>query len=121
MIKFAADKQLSVKITMFDSNKNQQNILYKDEFDSWASQNKNLKIIYTVTEEEQASDTANWSGERGRIDKLMLKRHLTEDEIGNAVFYICGPPSMLKAMQELLQQELQIPKDRLKIEAFTGY
>lgn len=119
MIKYATDKQLPVKITMFDSNKTQQDILYKDEFDSWANQNKNLKVIYTVTEEEQHD--ANWSGERGRIDKSMLERHLTRDEIGEAVFYICGPPGMLKAMQELLQKEMQIPKDRLKVEVFTGY
>ena len=122
MIKFATDKQLPVKIIMFDSKRNEQNILYKDEFDRSANQNENLKVIYTVTEEEQEATTnANWSGERGRIDKSMLERHLSKDEIGNAIFYICGPPGMLKAMQELLQQELQIPKDRLKVEAFTGY
>jgi glycine betaine catabolism B len=32
-----------------------------------------------------------------------------------------GPPGMLKAMQELLQKEMQIPKDRLKVEAITGH
>jgi ferredoxin-NADP reductase/nitrite reductase/ring-hydroxylating ferredoxin subunit len=124
MIKYATDKQLLIKITMFDSNKNQQNILDKEEFDRWANQNKNIKVIYTVTEEEEqqeAAANANWSGERGRIDKSMLERHLSKDEIGNAIFYICGPPGMLKAMQELLQKEMQIPKDRLKVEAFTGY
>ena len=51
----------------------------------------------------------------------MLERHLSKDEIDNAIFYMCGPPGMVKAMQELLQQELQIPKDRIKVEAFTGY
>ena len=121
MIKYATDKQLPTKIIMFDSNRNQHNILYKNEFDSCARQNKNLKIIYTVTEEEQVYQTANWSGEHGRIDKSMLERHLSQNEIDNAVFYICGPPGMLKAMQELLQQELQISKDGLKVEAFTGY
>jgi ferredoxin-NADP reductase/nitrite reductase/ring-hydroxylating ferredoxin subunit len=122
MIKFATDKQLPVKIIMFDSNRNQQNILYRNEFDSWTGQNKNLKIVYTVTEEEEEeSDTSSRSGEHGRIDKSMLERHLTKDEIANAMFYICGPPGMLKAIQELLQQELQVSKDRLKVEAFTGY
>ena len=119
MIKFATDKQLPIKIKMFDSNRNEQNILYKDEFDRWAMQNKNFKVIYTVTDEDTAN--VNWSGERGRIDKSMLERHLGKDEIDNGVFYICGPPGMLKAMQELLEQDLQIPKDRLKVEAFTGY
>jgi ferredoxin-NADP reductase/nitrite reductase/ring-hydroxylating ferredoxin subunit len=119
MIKFATDKQLPIKIIMFDSNRNDQNILYKDEFDSWVRQNKNFKVIYTVTEE--STPDVNWSGEHGRIDMSMLERHLSKDEIDNAVFYMCGPPGMVKAMQELLQQELQIPKDRLKVEAFTGY
>jgi NAD(P)H-flavin reductase len=85
----------------------------------WASQNKNLNIVYTVTEEEQ--EAANWNGERGRIDKSMLERHLTRDEINGALYYICGPPGMLKAMHDLLQKELQIAKDRVKVEAFTGY
>lgn len=117
MVKYATDERLPLKITMFDSNRNQQNILYKDEFDSWSGQNKNVKVIHTITDE----GSANWNGERGRIDKPMLERHLAKDEIDNAIFYICGPPGMLKAMQELLQKQLQIPKDRLKVEAFTGY
>jgi ferredoxin-NADP reductase/nitrite reductase/ring-hydroxylating ferredoxin subunit len=120
MIKFATDKQLPIKIIMFDSNRNEQNILYKDEFDRWVRQNKNFKVIYTVTE-EGGTPNVNWSGERGRLDMSMLERHLSKDEIDNAIFYMCGPPGMVKAMQELLQQELQIPKDRLKVEAFTGY
>jgi glycine betaine catabolism B len=118
MIKYATDNQLPVKIRMFDSNRNEQNILYKDEFDKWANQNNNFKVIYTLTEE---AANVNWMGERGRIDRSMLERHLSKDEIGNAIFYICGPPGMLKAMQELLQKEMQITKDRLKVEAFTGY
>lgn len=120
MIKFATDKRSPVKITMLDSNKDQQNILYKDEFDSWASQNNNVKVVYTITEEQEAAPV-NWRGERGRIDKAMLERHLTKDEIGSAIFYLCGPPGMLKAMQDLLQKEMQIPNERLKVEAFTGY
>jgi len=45
MIKYATDMQLPVKIIMFDSNRNRNNILFKKEFDEWANMNKNLKII----------------------------------------------------------------------------
>lgn len=123
MLRFATDNQLRMKITVFDSNRNQQGILYKDEFDKWTSQNKNLRIIYTITEEggSQSSHEAAWTGERGRIDRSMLERHLTKDEIKNAIFYICGPPGMLKAMQELLQKDMQVPKERLRVEVFAGY
>jgi glycine betaine catabolism B len=133
IIKNATDKQLPIKIVMFDSNRNQNNILYKKEFDEWANINKNLKIIYTITEEaagqEQPSQVSSsssngsstWNGERGRIDKAMLTRHLTEGEIKNSIFYTCGPPTMIKAMQDLIQNTLQIPKDSIKVEEFTGY
>jgi len=133
MIKYATDKQLPVKIVMFDSNRNRNNILFKKEFDDWSKINKNLKIIYTISDDEEedrhkqssssASSTANndWRGEYGRIDKAMILKYLDTNELNNSIFYICGPPSMLKAMQALLQDDLEISKERIKVEEFTGY
>ena len=138
MIKYALDKQLPINITMFNSNRNQQNILYRDEFDKWAAQSQNLKIVYTITEEkkdreqgqQRTADTSssatetkgNWNGERGRIDRTMIERHLSKEEISKAIFYICGPPGMINALgEDLLQKQLQIPEGRIKVEEFTGY
>jgi glycine betaine catabolism B len=128
MIKYATDKQLPVKIVMFDSNRNRNNILFKKEFDDWANINKNLKIIYTISDDEDrheqsSSSTSNndWRGEYGRIDKAMILKYLDTNELNNSIIYICGPPSMLKAMQALLQDDLEIPKERIKVEEFTGY
>ena len=131
MIKYATDKQLPIKIVMFDSNRNQENTLFKKEFDEFVNINRNLKIVYTITEEEQGSQDITlssssptrqqWTGERGRIDKDMLTKHLTDDEIQNSIFYTCGPPGMIKAMQDIIQNDLKIPKDRIKVEEFTGY
>jgi ferredoxin-NADP reductase/nitrite reductase/ring-hydroxylating ferredoxin subunit len=129
MIKYATDKQLPLKITMFDSNRNRDNILFKKEFDEWAEVNKNLKIIYAISEDhdqhsqqQQSSSTANdWKGEYGRIDKAMIMKYLDSNMLNNSIFYICGPPGMLKAMQSLLQDNLEIPKERIKVEEFVGY
>jgi glycine betaine catabolism B len=126
MIKYATDKQLPLKIVMFDSNRNRENILFKKEFDDWADLNKNLKIIYTISDDEKqqqsSSSTANdWKGEYGRIDKAMILKHIDSNMLNDSIFYICGPPSMLKAMQALLQDGLKIPKERIKVEEFTGY
>lgn len=125
MIKYATDKQLPVKIVMFDSNRNRSNIIFKKEFDDWAKINKNLKIIYTITDEdrhEQSFTTANdWRGEYGRIDKAMILKYLDTKILNNSIFYICGPPAMVNAMQTLLKDDLQIPKERIKVEEFTGY
>jgi ferredoxin-NADP reductase/nitrite reductase/ring-hydroxylating ferredoxin subunit len=131
MIKYATDKQLPVKIVMFDSNRNVSNILFKREFDDWANINKNLKIIYTISEGEDehrrekssssSSAKNDWKGEYGRIDKAMILKYVDTNELNNSIFYICGPPGMLKAMQALLQEQLEIPKERIKVEEFTGY
>jgi glycine betaine catabolism B len=138
MIKYATDRQLPIKITMFDSNRNRQNILFKDEFDDWAAQNQNLKIVYTITENEteqrQQSEAVHnisssgptenngtWDGERGRIDKTMIERHLSKQEISNGIFYICGPPGMIRALEDLLQKQFEIQGERIKVEEFTGY
>jgi len=122
MLKYATDNQLPVQIIVFDSNRNQTNILYKKEFDDWANINKNLKIIYTITEESPAAGAKeDWTGERGYINKAMITKYLGRNAIDSPIFYICGPPSMLNAMQKLLEDELHIPKQRIKIEEFTGY
>ncbi|AIF85473.1 flavodoxin reductase family protein [Candidatus Nitrososphaera evergladensis SR1] len=127
MIKYATDKQLALKITMFDSNRNRANVLYKDEFDRWANLNKNLKIIYTITGEQeqpetpQSLTTPEWIDEKGMINKAMLARHLSIDELKDSIFYTCGPPAMLNAMRKLLSEEIGVSGDRIRTEAFTGY
>ncbi|HEV8405489.1 MAG TPA: Rieske 2Fe-2S domain-containing protein [Nitrososphaera sp.] len=117
MIKYATDKHLPMKIVMFDSNRDERNILYRHEFDRWASQNRNLNVIYTVTDQNPSV----WTGEKGRINKEMINRHANEETLAKSIFYVCGPPAMLDAMHRLLQKDLQIPKERIKIEEFTGY
>ena len=126
MLNYATEKQLPLKIIMFDSNKNQQNILFKKEFDDWTALNENIKIVYTLSDDKSEGNNnfgteEEWNGEKGRIDKKMILKHVDTNTLNDAIFYICGPPDMLKSMQSLLEKELEIPKDRIKIEEFTGY
>ena len=125
MIKYATDRQLPTRIIMFDSNRDRGNILFRKDFDDWEKVNKNLKIIYTIDENEQhkqSLSTANdWKGEYGRINKAMILKYIDTNVLNNSILYICGPPGMLKAMQALLQEDLNIPKERIKVEEFTGY
>jgi ferredoxin-NADP reductase/nitrite reductase/ring-hydroxylating ferredoxin subunit len=121
MIKYVTDKQLPIKIVMFDSNRDENNILYKNEFDEYLKINKNLKIIYAITGEGGQPPLGHWEGEIGRIDKPMITKYVSEDDLNKSIFYICGPPAMLNAIQNILYEKLRIPKDRVKIEEFTGY
>ncbi|MDW0342025.1 MAG: hypothetical protein QN424_06755 [Nitrososphaeraceae archaeon] len=72
--------------------------------DEWAKLNKNLKIIYTIADESSNADKEDdWKGERGYINREMLTKYLTRNELDNSIFYICGPPGMLKAMQKTVR------------------
>lgn len=121
MIIYATDKNLPIKIIMLDSNRSRQNILFKNDFDKCADTNKNLKIVYAITDEQNKNGDDGWKVEKGRIDIAMLKRYLNSDDIEKGIFYMCGPPAMVKAMQDILEVDLQIPAERIKIEEFTGY
>ena len=84
-----------------------------------------MKIVYTITEEEAenlpSSATSEWKAEKGWIDKAMLTRHLSKDQLNDSIFYICGPPAMLNAMQKLLSEQIGVSDDKIRIEEFTGY
>jgi glycine betaine catabolism B len=46
-------------------------------------------------------------------------KYVDTNTLNNSIF--CGPTSMLKAMQALLEEELEIPKEQIRVEEFTGY
>ena len=51
----------------------------------------------------------------------MILKYVDDKTLKDSLFYICGPPGMLKNMQSLIQEELGIPKNRIMVEEFTGY
>ena len=113
MCKYVTDKKLSAKITLLYSNKTEQDIVFKDQFDEMHKQNKNLKIIYTLTRQ-----TKEWKDYTGRIDKDIVKKEIPDYK--DRFFYVCGPPKLVEAMENILK-ELEVPKDHIKEENFPGY
>jgi len=112
MAKYAGDKKLPMKLTLLYSNRTPNDIVYKDEWPLFETQNPNLKVVHTIT------DDAAWQGRKGRINEAMI-RELCSD-INNAMFYICGPPGMVNAMFEFLIK-IGVPGPNVKVERFVGY
>ncbi|MCW3999554.1 MAG: FAD-dependent oxidoreductase [Candidatus Bathyarchaeota archaeon] len=111
--KYATDKGLGNQITLFYGCRTPEDIVFREEFWELAKKNSNLKIHFTVS---QASE--GWKGATGNIDADMIKAGLPD--FRDYVFYACGPPPMVKAMQALMEK-LGLPKEKLKLEYFTGY
>jgi len=99
---------------LFYSNRTPGEATFLDQLESWSKQNRNFKLIPTVT----ASSYSGWPYDFGRIDREMLTKHLPETE--NSVYYLSGPPAMVAAMRQLLE-DLGVSEDNLKTEEFAGY
>jgi ferredoxin-NADP reductase len=111
--KNATDKGLNNKITLFYGCRTENDIVFRKEFEDLAQKNKNLKLVFTLNEA-----TPQWKGATGIINADMVKRELPDYK--ETIFYACGPPPMVKAMEALIES-LGLPKTQLKLEYFTGY
>jgi len=111
--KYATDKALNNKITLFYGCSIPDDVVFREEFEELAKTNKNLKLVVTVSR-----PTPDWKGKIGRINDDMIKMELPDFK--EYIFYACGPPPMVKGMEAIIDT-LDIPKKQFKIEYFTGY
>jgi ferredoxin-NADP reductase len=59
-----------------------------------------------------------WHGETGTIDKEMLARYLKD--ASSPVYYIAGPPGLVKGLQGMLHESGVDERD-IRTEEFSGY
>lgn len=59
-----------------------------------------------------------WQGETGVIDSHLLAKYLVE--VVSPIYYITGPPTMVKAMHAMLK-DMGVNDDNIRIEEFAGY
>lgn len=113
IIKNATDKHLESQITLFYGCRTPEDITFRAELEDIAAKNPNVKVYFVVSQ-----PPPEWEGLRGRIDADLIKKYLPN--YADYVFYACGPPSMVKAMQAMIEG-LGLAKDKFKVEAFAGY
>ncbi|MEJ2241000.1 MAG: FAD-dependent oxidoreductase [Candidatus Bathyarchaeota archaeon] len=113
MCKYSTDLKLNYDIILLYGNNSLEEIAFKEELDKLSKENKNLKVVYTLN-----NFPNDWKGYKGFINSDMIKIEIPDYK--NRVFYTCGPPAMVEAMKKLLG-ELNISKDKIRIENFSGY
>ncbi|QQG41200.1 MAG: FAD-dependent oxidoreductase [Candidatus Woesebacteria bacterium] len=109
MIKYLVDKNLKTPIYLIYSN-SKDDFVFKKELDEMIGAHQSIKIKYLVTEVD------------GRLDELKINRFIGDWklEIGNLTWWLCGPPPMIDAMEQVLGK-LKITSDKIRSEKFTGY
>ena len=109
----ATDKRLPSQITLFFGCRTDNDIPFRQELEAMAQANRYLKLHFVVMQ-----PSSEWKGATGIITADMIKAELPDYK--DNVFYTCGPPGMVAAMQKLIES-LGLPKTQMKLEYFTGY
>ena len=125
--KFTTDKGLSTDIVLLYGNNKEEDIIFRQDLDQMASTNKNMRVVYTLTQPLRAGagltspdiDKENWPGRTRYIDDRMIKEEIADYR--ERVFYLCGPPKMVETLVDILKNKLSLGEDKIKIENFTGY
>lgn len=116
MLLRATHDKLPHHILLFFSNRRPEDAPFLAELQSLEGQNPNYRLIATMTEAEKSHQS--WKGERGYINQELLSRHLKE--IASPVYYLAGPPGMVKAMHAMLNAA-GVDDDDIRSEEFAGY
>lgn len=116
MVVYAAAEKLPHHIFLFYSNRCPEDAAFLDELDALQKQNPNFHLIATMTDMEKSHQP--WTGETGPINQAMLTKHLKG--VDNAIYYIAGPPGMVKGLQSVLNAT-GVDDDDIRTEEFGGY
>lgn len=112
----AAKQKLPHRLFFFYANRRPEDAAFLDELQELEKQSPNYRLIACMSE----MDTSHraWQGEKGEIDARMLAKYLTG--VVSPIYYITGPPAMVKAMHAMLNAT-GVDDDNIRIEEFAGY
>jgi ferredoxin-NADP reductase len=112
----ATREKLPVRIFVFYANRRPEDAAFLDELQELERRNPNYKLIACMSEMKKSH--RSWHGETGVIDVKMLAKHL--NEVGSPIYYVTGPPAMVKATHTVLNG-MRVDDDDIRIEEFAGY
>jgi ring-1,2-phenylacetyl-CoA epoxidase subunit PaaE len=103
-------------ITLIYANKNEDSTIFKNELDTIANSNPNLKVVYVFDEPQHPISDV----QKG-IVTLEKALQLIESFGGISAdeYFICGPRPMMENVKTTLEK-LKISKEKIHIEYFTA-
>jgi len=116
MIKHATEHHLPVDLTLIYSNRTPEDGPFLDDLDRWERENRRFRFVPTMTTPEAAQQP--WTGRAGYVDAAFLRQTL--DGLDHSLFYMAGPPGMVKGVRQALAAA-GVADDRIKTEEFSGY
>jgi predicted ferric reductase len=78
-------------------SKSWEDVIFREELEGLKNR-LNLKIVHVISQPPE-----DWQGERGRVTKELLERHLPGDR-NSRDYFICGPDPMMDAVELALSE-----------------
>lgn len=103
---------VSRHMRVIQGNNHEQEILYREELA--AHQAGGRAQVHQLL----AEPPADWDGESGMPDTTLLARCISESERDHGVFYVCGPPAMIDAVEDTLLNRFGVAPERVICERF---
>lgn len=114
ILRFVDSKKLKSKITLFVSFPNKEEVIFYDELKEMEKTNPNIKIIYSLTKEDNSYPKL----ETGRITPEMIKKYVQDYSFSR--FFITGPEIMVLSMFDSIKKSGIVEENIFK-EDFPGY
>ena len=113
MLRYIVEEGLPHRVTLVYSNRDRESAAFLDELAEIERDNESIRLVLVMT------DDSGWEGETRRIDANVLRDHL-DDELGEYVYLVAGPPGMVDAMETTLG-EAGLPEEQVRLSRFAGY
>ena len=107
--------QTERKVTFWYGARSMRESFYNEDFGSIAAENPNFQWHLALSEPKPED---NWTGYTGFIHKVLLDEYLSTHPAPEDVeYYLCGPPMMLKACMNMLDN-LGVPPENIAFDDF---
>ena len=113
ILRYAADSNEPLNVLLLYFNRSSADIVFRHEFESIARQMPTFSFVNVLTEPEEG-----WKGEQGKLSPALLRKVLPAPD--GISFWVSGPPSMVGACRELLEQ-FGVKDEGIRTDRFMGY
>jgi len=109
------DKKTTRKVSFWYGGRSLKEVFYDKEFEELASKHDNFTFHLALS---NPMPEDNWQGATGYIHLILYDQYLKDHPAPEDIhYYLCGPPPMLKAIREMLD-DLGVGDDNIHFDDF---
>lgn len=113
MLRHMRDTGSEREVLLLYACRTEEDIVFRYELEEMTGETERprLTVVHILSRPD-----ASWDGESGYLDRDKMER--LAGDVSGAAFYICGPPPMMKMVEEMLT-DMGVGKDDIHMERFA--